>query len=117
MRYFKVKIGVDDRLLNGENNKQSGKKRAKEFDDRVSEYAKAVCLTDMSIAEESFGRDYFVNFSAIDKVKATVIMAIDRPGENMDVIKRYLEEYLEEERQATGISSLKIRYNRLKHQG
>ena len=96
MRFFKVKADIDDRLLNNQDgkNRQSGRKRSDEFDKRVNEYAKEVCLTDMSIAEESFGRDFFVNFSAINKVRATVIMAIDRPGEDIVVIKRYFEEYL-----------------------
>ena len=93
MKFFKARANVDPKLLGGEE-KQSKRQRSKEFNARVEEYAKEVCLADESFAEKSFGRDYFINFSSIDRVKAVVIMATGREGESVDEIEQYYEAYL-----------------------
>ena len=93
MKFFEARVSVDPKLL-GEAKKQSKRQRQEDFDERMEEYAKEICIEDETFAEKSFGRDLFVDFSSIDRAKAVVIMASDREGESKKEIEGHFEAYL-----------------------
>jgi AAA+ superfamily predicted ATPase len=94
MRFYKIKAKVDDRFLVSLGTEDDSRKQLREFEDHVGAYAKAVCLTDESIRDESFGADCHINFSAIDKAKAVLAMVIERDDKKMEHIRALVEDYL-----------------------
>ena len=105
MKFFEARVGVDPKLL-GEAKEQSKRKRSKEFTDRVEEYANEVCMEDEAFAEKSFGRDFFINFSSIDRSKAVVVMASEREGESKKEVEKLFESYLARHAYHGGINRL-----------
>ena len=100
MRFFQLTVTTDERLLVTEEPIRKSKKKKKKnaitfsFDDHVKKYSEFVRITDEAIAEEEFGRDIFINFSFIDEKKAVLIMATERDGDTMQVIRDRFCDYL-----------------------
>ena len=94
MRFFKIKVTGGKWKPDSTNEAKPKQKKTEDFDSLLEEYAKEVQLADETYLEESFGQDFYINFSVIDRKKALVIMATERNAESMNDIKCHFSEYL-----------------------
>ena len=97
MRFFRLTVSTDERLLQKEKKKRKNKDRAPSFlqnREDIRAYADKVRVADESIAEEKYGRDVFINFSFIDERQAVLIMATNRDTDGILEIQGHFHYYL-----------------------